>query len=68
MHTEPDGESNEEEDSRHAPDAEMFAQEDGYVIDIDEAPYTKAGEEDHQYAVHKGLTAVAHHADEPRGQ
>ena len=68
MDTEPDGEGDEEEDAGHAPDAEMFAQEHGYLIYIDERPYTQPGENNHHYAVHKGLASIAHHADEPRGQ
>ena len=68
MYTEPDGEGNEEEDSRHTPDAEMFAQEHRDGIDINERPYTQPGENNHHYAVHKGLASIAHHADEPRGK
>ena len=68
MNTKPDGEGDDQEDAGHAPDAEMFAQEHRYLIHIDERPYTQPGENDHHYAVHKGLASIAHHADEPGGE
>lgn len=68
MYTKPDGEGDEEEDAGHAPDTEMLAEEHGYLIHIDERPDTKPGENDHHYAVHQCLAAIAHHTDEPRGQ
>ena len=68
MYTKPDGEGDEQEDAGHAPDTEMLAEEHGYLIYIDERPYTQPGENDHPHAVHQCLAAIAHHADEPRGQ
>jgi len=68
VYTKPDGEGDEQEDAGHAPDTEMLAEEHRYLIHIDERPYTQPGENNHHYAVHKGLAAIAHHADEPRGE
>ena len=67
MYTKPDGEGDEQEYARHSPYAEVLAQEHRYLIHIDERPYTQPGENDHHYAVHKGLAAIAQE-DEPRSE